>query len=102
MIPRTPRSTLFPYSMLFRSDGSAWAVGDGVILHYIKGDHNNGQWLDETPAAIKTARTTLYSVAVQADGSAWAGGGTLVLSYIKGNPNNGHCLDETPAAIKTG
>jgi hypothetical protein len=80
---------------------NGWAVGRGVILHYTKGDRNNGLWQDETPAGIKTAGLYLNSVALLADGSAWALGNGVILHYTKGDHNNGLWQDETPAAIKT-
>src|SRR3712207_8471311 len=43
MIRRPPRSTLFPYTTLFRSSGGAdktvrlWEVGTGKVLHRLEG-----------------------------------------------------------------
>src|SRR5260221_566515 len=94
-------TTIYSDVVINTTGTNGWAVGRGVILHYIKDGGNNVNWKDETPAAIKTAGASLNSVAVQADGSGWAVGYGVILHYIKGDHNNGQWLDETPAAIKT-
>src|SRR5256885_4734438 len=62
MIRRPPRSTLFPYTTLFRSPGAPGpgleagehrrAVGDGVVGHRVLGAGFPGRVADQPPAGL--------------------------------------------------
>src|SRR3712207_7302377 len=68
MIRRPPRSTLFPYTTLFRSDERGWAVGErGTILR----TEDGGQTWRAVPPRV---RTTLLSVKFVNKEEGWAVG----------------------------
>src|SRR5438477_5866354 len=50
MIPRPPRSTLFPYTTLFRSYGPAGCASCGV--HSVRVDPQGNIWLVDAPGHV--------------------------------------------------
>src|SRR3712207_7622817 len=64
MIRRPPRSTLFPYTTLFRSGGAAVAVGSGVSSSAVVSiTAQGGTWTK--PGTIRTSGTRAWVAALR-------------------------------------
>src|SRR3712207_8901418 len=59
MIRRPPRSTLFPYTTLFRSEPGLALVGDLLVVPHWSGGSSRGDWLRSIEAAVPDSTTVL-------------------------------------------
>src|SRR5438067_6314877 len=76
MVRRPPRSTLFPYTTLFRSQGNIGAITNSAGTVFVDGTLNNSGSVLPTGTRVSLGQVVLYSGVMVAGGKV-AGGGML-------------------------
>src|SRR5205085_12221137 len=76
---RHPLATLFPYTTLFRSDGTVWAWGDNTYgqlgIGTFGGSRNSPTQVSNLSGVVAVkAGGSGHSLALKADGNVWAWG----------------------------